>query len=310
MRTMALGERAQSFEMHLDVANPQPLPRQTQALAVHGVASGFFGHVPASTKPIRRMAPEEARDIFLRGTLDRPMEQGHRNPLDWMVSLAIHTAVVTAVIVIPLLFTQTLDLHTMQVTFLSIPKPPAAAPGPPPPMIHASPKPVRNFSTTALTAPTAIPRQTYVGKGEEQAPDIEGGVIGGIPGGVAGGTLGGILGGTGSGPAAPQISVSRSLAKGTVLRVGGDVKPPRLILRIEPEYPVLARTAKIEGVVVIDATIDEHGDIVQAHAISGPGLLIPSALEAVLQWKYEPTYLNGEAVPVGMNVQVSYRLHG
>jgi len=97
--------------------------------------------------------------------------------------------------------------------------------------------------------------------------------------------------------------------KQQVVRVGGDVQAPRLLSRVQPVYPAVARTARIEGDVVVDAIIDEHGNVVKAHVVSGPGLLVPAALAAVQQWKYAPTYLNGVAVPIGMNVVVQFHLH-
>ena len=158
---------------------------------------------------------------------------------------------------------------------------------------------------SAFVAPTLIPRRIETIK-DAPAPDVAPeGVMGGIPGGEAGGVLGGILGG--HGPAAPSVPAPE--AKKTVYRIGGDVKPPRQITIVEPSYPPVARTAHVEGVVVIDATIDERGDVVEARAVSGPGLLIPAALKAVVQWKYEPTYLDGTPVPIQMEVQVEFHLH-
>jgi protein TonB len=166
---------------------------------------------------------------------------------------------------------------------------------------------VHTIAPSKLTAPITIPRRIEVVR-DEGLPDIAaGGVIGGVPGGESGGVLGGILGGTGSGPAAPT-AVTKPGKQAVLLRVGGDVKPPRQILRIDPTYPLIARRAHIEGMVVIDAVIDEHGNVVQAHVVNGPGLLVESALAAVLQWKYEPTYLNGVPVSIAMNVQVMYSL--
>ena len=91
--------------------------------------------------------------------------------------------------------------------------------------------------------------------------------------------------------------------------MGGDIKPPRELVRVAPIYSPIAQTARVEGTVEIDAIIDEHGDVVQARAVSGPGLLIASALQAVLKWKYEPTYLDGTPVAIEMKVQVNFHLH-
>jgi len=94
-----------------------------------------------------------------------------------------------------------------------------------------------------------------------------------------------------------------------VYRVGGDVKPPRAITIVPPIYSPIARAARAEGAVVVDAIIDEHGDVVQARAVSGPGLLMSAAVQAVAQWKYEPTYLDGTPVAIRMEVQVYFNLH-
>jgi periplasmic protein TonB len=275
-------------------------------LQKHGVASGYFGFVPQSDQPLPTVSKRQAEDLFMLGMLDRPMEQGHRNPIDWAVAVGIHILIVTAVVVVPLLFTQAIDLHSFQVTYLELPKPPAAAPAPAPPVVQKVARPVRNIAPSRFTAPITIPKTITIVR-DEGLPDINaGGVIGGIPGGESGGALGGILGGTGNGPAPPMAATRPE--KGTVLRVGGDVKPPRQILRIEPRYPLIAMHAHADGVVVIEAVIDEHGNVIQVHALSGPGLLIEASLEAVRQWKYEPTYLNGVPVSIAMNVQVVYSL--
>jgi len=69
------------------------------------------------------------------------------------------------------------------------------------------------------------------------------------------------------------------------LRVGGEVKAPHTIFAPQPEYPVLAKQARLQGVVQIEAIIDEHGNVVQMKAVSGSGILIPAAMRAVAQWK-------------------------
>jgi protein TonB len=78
---------------------------------------------------------------------------------------------------------------------------------------------------------------------------------------------------------------------------------------VEPVYPALARQTHIQGTVVIDAVLDEHGNVVEMKVVSGPPLLIQAAMDAVGRWKYEPTYLNDEPVPVQLNVTVTFRLN-
>jgi len=78
---------------------------------------------------------------------------------------------------------------------------------------------------------------------------------------------------------------------------------------VDPIYPTLAKQTHLQGVVVIDAILDEQGSVVEAKIVSGPALLIQSALEAVKRWKYEPTYLHDQPVPVQLNVTVTFRLN-
>ena len=86
------------------------------------------------------------------------------------------------------------------------------------------------------------------------------------------------------------------------------MKPPRELYKPPPRYPLLAVQARIEGDVQIDALIDKDGAVVQARAISGPGVLIPAALEAVKHWKGQPTYLNGVPWPIELTVHVTFSL--
>jgi periplasmic protein TonB len=258
---------------------------------------------------LRPQRPDRgAEDTFVSALLEVPCEYKHRNPLEWLLSFVVHVGLVVALIIAPMLFTQTLDLKAFQNTWLVAPTPPPPPP-PPAPAVQVVPRSVaRLMEAGKLTAPTVIPRQVLIVKEEALPPDtgaagVIGGVPGGVPGGQAGGVLGGIIGSTGgAGIAPPPPPVKR------IVRIGGDLKPPRQIYAPQPEYPVIAKQAHIEGTVVIDAVIDEHGNVVQAHALNGPPLLIPSALQAVVQWKYQPTYLNGEAISVAMHVEVHFVL--
>jgi protein TonB len=92
------------------------------------------------------------------------------------------------------------------------------------------------------------------------------------------------------------------------VRIGGRVRPPRALLKTAPDYPALAKSARIQGDVQIDATIDMEGNVIDVRVVNGHPLLYNAALNAVRQWKYEPTYLNDEPVPIEMNVTVSFRI--
>jgi protein TonB len=244
---------------------------------------------------------------------------GHkRTAAEWLISFAIHAAVVAAVIIIPLFFTQTINPRQLELTYLIAPPLPAAPPPPPPPAAAIAPRPsAKQIApvTAKLTMPIAIPK-TIPNPGSQVAaeapPDLLAGVAGGVPGGVPGGQVGGIIGGIaggtlgGTGLVAPPPPPAA--APTGPLQVGGAVKAPRLIYAPQPEYPILAKQARIQGDVQIDAVIDQNGNVVQEHAVSGSGVLIAAALDAVKQWKYEPTYLNGKPYPVELAVDVTFRL--
>jgi periplasmic protein TonB len=85
------------------------------------------------------------------------------------------------------------------------------------------------------------------------------------------------------------------------------VKPPRLVFGPDPVYPILAREGRISGAVVIEAVIDTHGSAVQMRSISGHPILVLAAMEALRQWKYEPTILGAEPVPVEFLVTITFQ---
>lgn len=278
--------------------------------------------IPALIDPNRyrgkKIAPETLRhagekDLFVDALLELPTaHQRRRNPLDWAVSLIVHVTLIAALLAVPLYFNETLDLKAFSLTMLVAVPPP---PPPPPPSAMARqivrPK-MADLVSRGLVSPTFIPRQIAMIKEDVPPPSpdegvmggVPGGVPGGIPGGVIGGVLGGVLGSVGSGTTGPPPP--KAVKK--IVRVGGNVKPPRLISSPAPEYPQLAKAAKISGTVIIDAVIDEKGNVVEAHVISGPGLLIPAALKAITSWRYEPTYLDGEPIEVRMHVDVNFLL--
>jgi protein TonB len=265
-------------------------------------------------KPARtiRLSPTTQNDVFLSALLETPTTKTlRRSPLQWATATGLHIVIVAALIIVPLYTTGTIELDKYEETPLVAP--PAAPPPPPPaagrpvaPHISAT-RPKLTYTQGKLTARTSIPKTVSLDN-VAAAPDL-GGVVGGVPGGVAGGQLGGSLGGVfgGTGTSAPIPPPQQPAAK-RIVRVGSSLKPPRQTYSIQPEYPTLARQAHIWGVVVVNAVIDEHGNVVQARALSGHPVLIPAALRAVLQWKYEPTLLNGAPVAVEMEVTVHFSL--
>jgi len=105
----------------------------------------------------------------------------------------------------------------------------------------------------------------------------------------------------------PPIEIKKSEEKSR-LKISGSVEQAQLILRIEPRYPPLAIQVKIEGTVILHAIISRDGRITALDVVSGPPLLLSAALEAVRQWRYRPTLLNGEPVEVETTITVIFRL--
>jgi TonB family protein len=92
------------------------------------------------------------------------------------------------------------------------------------------------------------------------------------------------------------------------VKIGGNVKAPRLVNSVAPIYPPTARSSGVQGDVVVDTTIDNTGKVVKMHVVSGPLMLRESALDSLKRWKYEPSSLNGEPVEVQMQVTIKFRL--
>lgn len=239
-------------------------------------------------------------------------------PMSVFISFVLQVIMICIAILIPLIYTDTLP-RTQLTSFLVAPPPP---PPPPPPPAAAAPVKVvkvipRQFDAGRLMAPKAIPKEIAMIKEEELPPAMSGavGVVGGVPGGVPGGTPGGVIGGIiGSVPSVapppppPPVKKEEKPAAPQRIRVGGNVQAAKLIRQPKPVYPPLAKQARIQGTVRFQAIIGKDGSIQNLQLISGHPLLVPSATEAVKQWVYQPTLLNGEPVEVVTQIDVNFTL--
>jgi protein TonB len=231
-----------------------------------------------------------------------------------MVSFIAQMLVLAIAIVIPMIYFDALPKGQLT-SFLVAPPPPP----PPPPPPAAAPKVVRviprQFDAGRLMAPKTVPKEVAMIKEEELPPPSSGGVVGGVPGGVPGGAVGGVIGGIiGSVPTAapppppPPVKVEKPVTPQRI-RVGGNVQQAKLVRQPRPVYPALAKQARISGVVKLNAIIGKDGTIQNLTVASGHPLLIPAALEAVKQWVYQPTLLNGEPVEVVTQIDVNFTLN-
>jgi len=224
-----------------------------------------------------------------------------------IVSFAIQIGIICIMVLIPLIFTEALPKQQLM-TFLVAPPPPP----PPPPPAAAPVKIVKVIQTDIvngqLRTPTKIPQKVQMIKEDEAPPPVMAstGVVGGVPGGVPGGSMGGVIGSVLSSTpvAVPHIATPQRV------RVSSGVVSGLLLRKVQPNYPPLARQARIQGVVVLQAEISKEGNIQNLQLISGHPMLAPAAIEAVKQWKYKPYLLNGEPVEVETQVQVNFTLAG
>ena len=226
-------------------------------------------------------------------------------PLTVLISTVIQLSLVGILILIPLIYTEALPKAMLSTMLVAPPPPP---PPPPPPVqqqiVKVKPQ-VHLMQNNQLIAPKVIPKELKQIK-EEAEPDpnmmgMQGGVPGGVAGGSMGGVLGGVIGGAGGAPPPPKPT--------TRIKQGGAVTAASLINRVQPVYPPLARQTRVSGTVRLHAIISKDGSVQQLEVLQGHPLLVQAALDAVRQWRYRPTLLNGEPVEVDTTIDVIFSLN-
>src|SRR5258707_3198614 len=168
--------------------------------------AAHHGSLPGKKSVVLPPSPVAAQQNILAGAmLEATSAHQKRHPLKWAVSLGAHVAVLTILLLLPLYFSQGLDLHRFNMTLLTAPLPPTAAPPPPPPAAiqRAAREMPKTFTPGKFTAPSFVPKVVAVTSGDVAPPEAAlAAFSGGVPGGIAGGQVGGVLGGVVS-PAAP-----------------------------------------------------------------------------------------------------------
>jgi protein TonB len=242
--------------------------------------------------------------MFDEMVVSSPNPKKTNKPWTVVLSMIFQTAFLAVLILIPLIYTEALP-KTMMATLLVAPPPPP--PPPPPPIaqiVHVKPQ-VHLMDAGKLVTPKVIPKDIKIIK--EDAPDMssmgmQGGVVGGVAGGQMGGVIGGVIGGVGGAPPPPKPTQTR-------IRQGGNVTAAKLVNRVQPQYPPLARQTRISGTVRLHAIIGKNGAVEQLEVMSGHPLLVQAALDAVKQWRYQATTLNGEPVEVDTTIDVIFSLN-
>jgi periplasmic protein TonB len=211
------------------------------------------------------------------------------------VSIGVHLLVLIALLIVPITAGGNLPSIPERVTAYM-----AAMPIPPPPVVHragarttATP-PARRLEAAPVEAPLEIRPEKPAPV--EAIPDLPIEGIGAPPGDV-----GAIL----EGPSLPPPPPPKSVGP---IRVSQLVQPPRKIVDVRPTYPEIARLAHVEGTVVLEAIVNPAGRVDHLRVVASVPLLDAAALDAVRQWRYTPSVLNGQPVAVLMTVTVRFTL--
>lgn len=162
----------------------------------------------------------------------------------------------------------------------------------------------RTAPSVGVTAPSTI------GPEPDTPPEPTGPFTPGALPDVAGGSFGiGVPDGFGTSIALPLPPPAPPVEPPAPRRVGGEVREPKKIADVRPVYPPFAQAAKVEGMVILEAVINERGVVERLKVLRSVPLLDAAAVEAVRKWRYTPTLLNGIPVPVLMTITVNFTLH-
>jgi len=235
-------------------------------------------------------------------------------PWTVVVSFLGQMAMIGLAILIPLAGT---DALPHRLSWVSLPEPPRALPHRP---AQAQAKPASvvppQLTPKGLVLPTAIPQKAAIIEDPDFMPAVSDAA--GVPGGFGNSTgsgnavIDGLLSAGSAQPLPPAPVVRQTApppAPPTRIKLGGLVEQSKLISGPRPVYSPLAREARIEGTVRLEAVISRDGTILNLRAVSGHPLLIPAALAAVRQWVFRPTSLNGDPVEVATEIEVHFTLH-
>jgi protein TonB len=248
------------------------------------------------------------RPMFADSVLDFG-QQKKRQSFATVTSFILNCLAIGVMLIMPLAFREGLPKAQL-LTFLGAPPPP---PPPPPPAAEVQ-RVVRQVQTDMLNTgqlrtPSRIPRRVQMIREEDAPPPMPsvGGVVGGVPGGIPGGQLGGVIGGIVSATSNAAIPKFVPVTPQRV-RISQGVTRGLLIQKVEPQYPPLARAARVQGDVVLSAVIDTNGQITNLQLVSEHPMLVPAAIAAVKQWRYKPYLLNGQPVEVETTITVIFSL--
>ena len=238
---------------------------------------------------------------------------GSRRPWTIAVSFLAQGLALALAILAPLLTATDLPTRQWVAHLLAPPAPPPAPLPPERARLAPSREPAPRFDESTLVTPALIPDEIAAIVDPPAEPLFSGPWVSGVvpvPGAVPGVTnqLLAQLSAIREAPPPPVVPEPVPRQPREPVLVSSDLQAARLVHRVEPVYPALARQARVSGVVRLEAIIGEDGTIRQLQVLSGHPLLVPSARDAVSQWRYRPTLLGGAAVPVLTRIDVHFKL--
>jgi len=246
--------------------------------------------------------------LFADVLLEVDSAEGERRKWSALSSVVLQCLLLGVALIVPLIFTEALPKQQL-LTFLVAPPPPP----PPPPAAAMQPARIMHQVESdlldgRLRTPSRIPTRVQMIREEEAPPQLNlGGVIGGVVGGVPGGQLGGVIGGIINTNSNLGVIPKLTPVIPKRVRVSQGVVAGMVIHKVEPDYPLLARQARIQGDVVLSAVISKEGTIETLQVESGHPLLVQAALRAVHQWRYRPYFVSGVPVDVDTKIVVIFR---
>ena len=210
-----------------------------------------------------------------------------------VLSVTAHAAALIVLVVVPLVALDVVPAARELTEFIRA----NAVPPEPPPPPRSSPAPAAHADTPRDAASTSAPENIAREVGRPaldptipfDGPGID------MPGGDPAGVL-------------PALPPPVPAGPKPTYRPGGNIRPPAKVRHVPPVYPPIAQQNKIEGTVILEAVIAENGRVRDVRVLRSVPLLDGAAIDAVRQWHFTPTLLNGEAVPVVMTVTVRFEL--
>ena len=216
----------------------------------------------------------------------------------WPVSITVHVAIAIAVLIVPLMAEVEppvpAPLHPLFAATKTVPIPPEVVTSAP---VARSSRVAPNVIAPLTLEPERVEPVAPVGP---VAPDLPPG-----SGSVDPSMLGSAIG---TSPVIPLPPPPVEKAAPTVFRPGHGVREPKRIAGLPPEYPMIARNARVQGAVILEAVINERGEVGRIKVLRSVPLLDNAAITAVQQWRYTPTLLNGVPVSVLMTITVNFTL--